>query len=126
MTSSNTTAQAVSNGGDTPEKSTPAQREHGMDRLREEECHRLTGLIGDCLGEADYLVRKVYNKCQQRAMDYDGAKGTKPLDRGEASKILHEAYACASLALTYIYSAATHLQDNLEPTDDPWAKESPF
>ena len=126
MTDSNTTVQAASNGGDTTGKSTPAQREHGMNRLREEECCRLTGLIGDCLGEADYLVRKVYNKVQQRVMDYDGAKGTKPLDRDEARQILDEAYACASLALSDIFSAATHLRDDTEPTKDPWDAEPAF
>jgi hypothetical protein len=126
MTTSSTTTQAADNGGETAEKSTPAQREHGMNRLREEECYHLTGLIGDCLGEADYLVRKVYNKCHQRVMDYDGAKGTKPLDGDEARQILNEAYACASLALTYIYSAATHLRDDPEPPDDAWAPSHPF
>jgi hypothetical protein len=124
MTSNSTTSQDASNG--TTDKSTPLQREHGMIRLREEECYRLTGLIGDCLGEADFLVRKVYNKVQQRTMDYDGAKGTKPLDRDEARQILNEAYACASLALTYIYSAATHLRDDPEPPDDAWAPSHPF
>jgi hypothetical protein len=126
MTSSKTTAQAASNGGDTTEKSMPAQRMHGMDQLRQEECYRLTGLIGDGLRETECLVREVHNKCHEWVMDYDGTQGTKPLDRDEASKILHEAYACASLALSYIYSAATHLQDTPEPIDDPWAKESPF
>ena len=126
MTNTSSTAQAASNGGETTEKSAPAQREHGMIRLREEECHHLTGLIGDCLGEADYLVRKVYNKVQQRTLDYDGAKGTKPLDRDQARQILDEAYACASLGLSYIFSAATHLRDDTEPTKEPWDAEPAF
>src|SRR5215472_6103200 len=125
MTTSSTTTQAADNGGETAEKSTPAQREHGLNRLREDECYRLTGLIGDCLGEADYLVRKVHNKAQNRTLDYDGSKGTKPLDCDEARQILNEAYACASLALTYIYSAATHLREAPEPPGETWAPSSP-
>jgi hypothetical protein len=125
MTDSNTTVQAASNGDDTTDKSTPAQREHGMNRLREDECYRLTGLIGDCLGEADYLVRKVYSKVQNRTMDYDGSKGTKPLDCEEARKILNEAYECASLALSYIYTAATHLGEKPNSPADSWDAELP-
>ena len=126
MTTSSTTAQAASDGGDTADIGTPAQREHGMDRLREEECYRLTGLIDECLSEASHLVRKVYNKVYNRILDHDGAKGTKPLDRDEARRILDEAYSCASLALSYIYSAATHLRDDPEPTTDPWTSGSPY
>jgi hypothetical protein len=126
MTDTSSTVQAASNGGETTDKSTPAQREHGMNRLREEECYHITGLIGDCLGEAEHLVRKVYSKVQQRVIDYDGAKGTKPLDRDEARQILDEAYACASLALSYIFSAATHLRDDTEPTKEPWDGEPAF
>ena len=51
-----TTVQAASNGGDTAEKSTHAQREHGRNRLREQECYHLTSLIEDCLIEAEHLV----------------------------------------------------------------------
>jgi hypothetical protein len=126
MTNSSSAVQAAGNGGESADKSTSAQREHGMSRLREEECYRLTGLIGDCLGEADYLVRKVYNKVHQRVMDFDCAKGTKPLDRDEAHQILDEAYACASLALSYIFSAASHLRENPEPTKEPWDAEPAF
>jgi hypothetical protein len=126
MTNTSSTVQAVGNGGETTDKSMLAEREHGMNRLREEECYRLTGLIGNCLGEADYLVRKVYNKAHQRTLDYDGAKGTKPLNRDEARQILDEAYACASLALSYIYSAATHLRDDTEPPKQLWDGEPAF
>jgi hypothetical protein len=108
---------AASNGDDTT-RPVPAQRVHGMDRLREDECYRLASLIRDCLGEAEHLIRKVYNKARNRVTDPDGSKGTRPLDRVEARRILDEAYDCTSLALTYIYSASQHLQeadDKLEP-----------
>ncbi len=117
MTDSATT-KAASNGDTATTEPKPAQRVHGMDRLREEECYRLTGLIGDCLDEAEHLVKKVNNKAFNRTLDHDGSKGTKPLDRAEARQILDEAYDCVSLALAYIYSASQHLQEadtKLEP-----------
>jgi len=119
MTDSNTTIQAASNGGDTAEKSTPAQREHGRNRLREQECYHLTSLIEDCLSEAEHLVKKVHNKVYNRVLDYDGSKGTQPLDRAEARQLFEEAYDCASLALTYIYSASTHLRDEESAPPEP-------
>ncbi len=78
-----------------------------MNRLREDECYHITSLITDCLSEAEHLVRKVHSKIQGRVLDYDGSKGTQPLDRDEARKILDEAYDCASLALTYIFRSAS-------------------
>ena len=110
MTSSTTTKAASTNGGSTV-KPAPAQREHGISRLREQECYDLTNLIQNCLDEAEHLVRKVHNKAYNRVLDYDGSKGTQPLDRAEARKILDEAYECASLALTYIYNVSTHLDE---------------
>jgi len=121
MTDSSTTTQAASNGGDTAEKSTPTQREHGRNRLREQECYHLTSLIEDCLSEAEHLVKKVHNKVYNRVLDYDGSKGTPPLDRAEARQLFEEAYDCASLALTYIYSASTHLRDeDSAPAEPGW------
>jgi hypothetical protein len=110
MTSSTTTKATSTNGGATA-KPAPAQRVHGIDRIREDECYYLTTLIGSCLDEAEHLVRKVHSKTYNRVIDYDGSKGTQPLDRAEAKQILDEAYECASLALTYIYNASTHLTE---------------
>jgi hypothetical protein len=112
------TAQVVSNDGDTTAKSKPAQRVHGMDRLREEECYYLAALIGECLDEARHMVRKVYNKAWNRTLDHDGSKGTKPLDRAETRQILDEAYDCLALAMTYLFDASTHMReanDKAEP-----------
>lgn len=111
--------KAASNSG-TTDKHPPAQREHGMNRLREQECYQLTSLIGDCLTEAEHLVRKVHGKAYNRVLDYDGSKGSNPLDRNEAQQILNEAYDCASLALTYIFSVRTHLQDESYEGEPPF------
>ena len=118
------TATGASNGGDTVDKpAAPVQRVHGMDRLREEECYYVTGLIDECLKEAQHLVRKVYHKAFNRTIDHDGSKGTQPLDRPQAVKTLSEAYDCAALALAYIFSASSHLRDDAEH-DDPWTTPS--
>ena len=114
-----TATKTASNGGKTADKRVPAQRVHGIDRLREQECYQLSSLIQDCLNEADHLIRKVNNKAYNRVLDYDGSKGTAPLDRAEARGILDEAYECASLALTYIYDASTHLRDDPGPAPEP-------
>ena len=71
------TATKVASNGDTTEKHQPAQREHGMNRLREDECYHITSLIGDCLSEAEHLVRKVHGKVQGRFLDHDGSAMTR-------------------------------------------------
>ncbi len=125
MTTSSAPAEAASNGGDTAtKKDVPAQRVHGVERLREDECYHLTSLILDCLREAEHLVRKVYSKAQNRTLDHDGSRGTKPLDRDELVATLNEAYDCGSQALSYLYSAAAHLKDQTQPTEDAWVSGS--
>jgi hypothetical protein len=106
-----TTAQPASNGSTATEKSVPAQREHGLNRLREEECYHLTNLIRDSLDEAEHLVRKVHNKVYSRTVDHDGSKGTAPLDQAEVRDILTEARDCAQVAIDYLYRATNALQD---------------
>jgi hypothetical protein len=127
MTNSSTTKvkAANTNGGDTTDKPAPVQREHGIDRLREEECYHLTGLVDECLREAEHLVKKIHNKAFNRTLDHDGTKGTQPLDRAEVVKTLNEAYDCAALALAYIFSVSSHLRDEVE-RNDPWAAEPAF
>jgi hypothetical protein len=117
MTSSTTIKAASTNGGTTT-KPAPAQREHGISRIREEECYHLTSLIQNCLDEAEHLVRKVHDKAYNRVVDYDGVKGAQPLDRAEAKQILDEAYECASLALTYLFNVSTHLDE--APQEPPF------
>jgi hypothetical protein len=117
MTSSAAKVQAASNGDaiSTGSKLAPAQRVHGISRLREEECYYVTGLIRQCLDEAEHLVRKAHSKCYSRVLDHDGSKGTQPLDHVEMMLILDEAYECTALALTYIFSTSTHLRDHDQP-----------
>ena len=120
MTSSSTTAdQAASNGGDTSTQDKPATRERGLARLREEECYYLTGLVTTALREAEHLTDEVRRKASERFIDYSGTEGTAPLDAAEAEAKLREAYDCASLALTYLYSASSHLRDQPDPGPEP-------
>jgi hypothetical protein len=118
MTDSSTKVQAATNGtpaNGTTAKAAPAQREHGIKRLREEECFQATGLIESCLTEAEHLIRKVHMKAYNRVMDYDGTKGTHPINPDEITPILDEAYECTSLALTYLFNVSTHLRDDSQP-----------
>ena len=108
-----TTAKAAGNGSTATEKTekpVPAQREHGLDRLREDECYHLTELIERSLSESEYLVRKVHNKAFNRTLDYDGSKGTAPLDRDEATGILSEARDCTQVAIEYLYRAVSAME----------------
>jgi hypothetical protein len=114
------TATKTASSGDTTEKHQPAQREHGMSRLREQECYQLTCLIGNGLDEAAHLTRKVYSKAFNRTLDHDGSKGTKPLDRQEALDVLDEAHQCASLALNYICQARQNLREDLYESEAPF------
>jgi hypothetical protein len=113
-----TTAKASGNGATATDKHVPAQREHGMDRLREDQCYHLTSLIVACLGEAEHLVRKVNSKAFSRTIDHDGTKGTAPLNHAEIRQILIEARECAQAATEYLYQAANAVRDQDE--------ESPF
>ena len=118
MTSSSTD-QAASNGGDGDTQDKPAARERGLVRLREEECYYLTGLVTSALREAEHLTEEVHRKASDRFTDYSGKRGTVPLDVAEADAKLQEAYDCASLALTYLYSASSHLRDQPDPGPEP-------
>jgi hypothetical protein len=110
-----TTTRTAANGSATTSKRVPAQREHGLDRLREDECYHLTGLITDSLDEAGYLVRKIHSKALNRTIDHDGSHGTTALDRDEARTILAEARDCAALALDYLFRAVDALDDQDPP-----------
>jgi hypothetical protein len=114
MTDNSTKVQDAANGT-AKDKPVPAQRSHGIKRLREEECYQATSLIETCLQEAEHLVRKVHNKAYNRVVDHDGSKGTQPIDPDEVMPILDEAYECTSLALTYLFNVSTHLRDETQP-----------
>jgi hypothetical protein len=106
-----TTATKTANGAATTAKHVPAQREHGMDRLREDQCYHLSALIMSCLSEAEHLVRKVNSKAFSRTIDHDGTKGTGPLNQAEIVQILTEARECVQAANHYLCQAATTLGD---------------
>ena len=109
-----TTAEAASNGSDTTADA-PAEREHGIARLREEECYHLTALVRDALNEAERLTNEVDGRSIDRYRDYSGDKGTDPLDRDYAWSRLTEARDCAQVAVDYLYRITTALRDQDEP-----------
>jgi hypothetical protein len=70
------------------------------------------------LREAEHLTDEVRNKALTGSPTR-GERGTTPLDVAEAEAKLREAYDCASLALTYLYSASSHLRDQPDPGPEP-------
>ncbi len=111
-----TTTSAVSNGSTTTDADAPARREHGIARLREEQCYHLTALVKNALYEAEHLTDQVNGKAMDCYRDYTGTKGTTPLDRDDAISKLTEARACAQVAVDYLYSAIDALRDQDEPS----------
>jgi hypothetical protein len=104
-----TTVTAASNGSATaPEAPAP---DHGVDRLREQQCYHLTALVRNALDQAEYLTNEVNDRAMDRYCDYSGDKGTTPLDRGYARERLSEARACAQVAVDYLYRAINALRD---------------
>jgi hypothetical protein len=111
-----TTAEAASDGSTTTTAAdAPAEREHGLSRLREEECYHLTALIRDALNEAERLTNQVNNDSMDRYRDYSGSNGTDPLDRDHAVSRLTEARDCAQVAVDYLYKVTDALRDQDEP-----------
>ncbi len=115
-----TTAKSASNGATTTSTHVPAQREHGLNRLREDECYHLTALIESCLTEAEHLVRKVHSKAFSRTIDHDGTKGTVPLDHAEAAQVLSQAGECADVAVRYLHWAVTALRESRDTERAPF------
>jgi hypothetical protein len=110
--SSVTPITAASNGGITTDSSpqeAPAARARGIARLRETEVYHLMSLVESALYEAEHLVREVQDKARDRYLDHD--QTTEPLNADELSRLLSEAYQCATLASTYIDKAAMGLLD---------------
>ena len=111
MTSSNITPiQAASDRGTTTDSSpqeAPAKPKRGIARLRENEVYHLMGLVQSALHEAEHLVREVHDKASDRYLDHDNT--TEPLNGEQVTRLLGEAYQCATLASTYIDKAAMGL-----------------
>jgi hypothetical protein len=112
----------LATSGSADQADVPAQRVHGMDRLREDECYHITGLILDCFMEAEHLIRRVRNKAQNRVLDHDGSRGTKPLSVSEFGPVFDEAHDCLALAMTYLFTVSTNMRHQAE---EPW-EEPPF
>jgi hypothetical protein len=117
--SSVTPITAASNGGSTTTDSSPkdtpaspAKPKRGIARLRETEVYHLMSLVESALYEAEHLVREVQGKARGRYLDHD--QTTEPLNADELSRLLSEAYQCATLASTYIDKAAMGLLDTAD------------
>ena len=55
------------------------------------------------------MIRQAHDQARDRWLDYDNT--TEPLNADELSRLLGEAYQCATLAATYIDKAAMGLLD---------------
>ena len=108
-----TTAEPASNGSTTT-TDIPAKPEHGIARLREEQCYHLTALVRNALDEAERLTSEVNGKAMTCYRDYNGEAGAEPLDRDYAWRRLTEARDCAQVAIDYLYRAVNALQDQDE------------
>jgi hypothetical protein len=119
MTSSTPKIKAAANGGtstDLTAHENSAKPVYGFARLRETEVYHLIGLAQSALDEAEHVVRTVQDKARGRWLDHQGT--TEPLDTGEISELLSDAYQCAIKAVNVIDEAAMHwLDDDL--SDEP-------
>ena len=108
---STSTVTAASNGSTTAPDTPATAPDHGLARLREEQCYHLTALIRNALNQAEYLTDEVNDRAMDRYTDYSGDKGTTPLDRDYARERLTEARTCAQVAVDYLYRAINALHD---------------
>jgi hypothetical protein len=115
MTSSITPITAASDGGTTTDSSpqdtpaSPAKPRRGIARLRETEVYHLMALVQSALYEAERMIQQVQDKARDRYLDHDHT--TEPLNADEITRLLGEAYQCATTAATYIDRAAMGLLD---------------
>ncbi len=118
MTSSSK-IQAAANGGtstDHTAQEAPPERPYGFARLRECEVYHLMALAQSALDETEHTVRVVQDKARVRWLDREGT--SEPLDTGEISRLLADAYQCAIKATNVIDEAAMHWLDGDLP-DEP-------
>lgn len=121
MTDSTITT-AAANGGtstDLAAQETPAEPVYEFARLRESEVYHLMGLAQSALDETEHTVRTVHQMACDRWMDHKGT--TEPLDTGQISRLLTDAYQCAIKAATVIDTAAQHwLEEDLSTEPIPF------
>ena len=94
------TTKAAGNGTSASPADKP--REIGLASLREEELHHLTQLAETACMTTERLLRQVSSDAFRCVVSRDG---TAQIDWAKSRQVLDEAYACAALALTYIYDA---------------------
>ena len=56
------TAKPASNGSGTTAPEAPVAPDHGLARLREEQCYHLTALIRNALDQAEHLTNEVNDR----------------------------------------------------------------
>ena len=111
MTSDITPITAASNGGtDTSTQDKPASPERGFARLQETQVYHLTALVQAALYEAEHMIRQAHDQARDRWLDHGNT--TEPLNADELSRLLSDAYQCATLASSYIDKAAMSLLDS--------------
>jgi hypothetical protein len=118
MTSSTTKIKSAGNGspGTDHTAQEAAERPYGFARLRESEVYHLMGLAQSALDESEHVIRTVHDKARNRWLDHEGT--SEPLDSGEISRLLSDAYQCAIKAANVIDEAAMHWLDGDLP-DEP-------
>jgi oligoribonuclease NrnB/cAMP/cGMP phosphodiesterase (DHH superfamily) len=112
MTDGTTKIKAADDGGTTSDLSaqeTATEPAYGFARLRESEVYHLMLLVQSALSETEYVVRTIEEKARERWMDHHGT--TEPLDKDEISRLLSDAYQCATKAATVIDETAVHWLD---------------
>jgi len=117
MTSS-TTDKAISNGTSTLTDAEPAEREHGITRVQEELVYHVTGLAEAALYEAERLMNGLKTSAIKRTTDYDGSKGTDPLDMGRVVAVVSEALDCIDVASEQLSRLNLDIQMRQEPGND--------
>jgi hypothetical protein len=93
------TIRAVRDGTDSATEDKPAPaREHGFNRVQEEQVYYLSGLAGAALYEAERLVTKVKDFALDRSVDRDGRNCTQAIDLPQTATVITEALDCIEIA----------------------------
>jgi hypothetical protein len=97
MSSSITQLPAASNGTDTTTDAV-AEREHGINRVQEQLVYHVSALSESVLREAQQLMSNLNRTVLRRTTDYDGSKGTAPVDMANVAAIIGETLDCIDVA----------------------------
>lgn len=108
--SSSTIDKAAIDGTDTRKDVPLTRREHGIENVREQVIFNLTGLAESALYEAERLVDQVKKIAFERIYDYDGSKGTEPIDEAMIAKVVTESLDCIDVAAEYLSRLSTDIR----------------